>query len=379
MIYKGLFFLLLGLSSYTVLLLLLRLISTTKKESSLVPEKSCDWHSKESLEIVDIILECHDVKTFRLKRSNGKPFSVFSPGQFLSFQIKNDTKLLRSYSISGSCENRSTLQVTVKKIKDGIGSGWFHSLNAGDRVWAYPPQGLFTDDHLEAGSPRVYIGAGIGITPLISMIKTAIDRSSKVPMTLFYGVRSTNDLAFHGELELLNGKYDNFSYFPLLSGNDDTWSGDRGRVSYDYIKSKISIDSHYNFYFCGPPALTESISELILSDGHDEKLIHSEKFASPVSFDLANIPERSATVLVKNQNLSYQGKASILEFLEENDLEISFACRSGVCGACKCKLINGEVDAFTDSGLTEAEKRKGYILSCVSRPTSDIKIEIDDE
>ncbi|MBT4761086.1 MAG: iron-sulfur cluster-binding domain-containing protein [Bdellovibrionaceae bacterium] len=375
-IYKGLFFLVSGTSAYVILLLSLRLMASKNEDRTDKKEEDYDWKTKEELEIVDIISETHDIKSFYFKRKNKKSFYTFSPGQFLSFQIKDDHKLLRSYSISGSCENTSTLQVSIKKLNDGQGSQWFHQLNIGDSVWAFPPGGLFTDDNLDLNSPRVYIGGGIGITPLISMIKTNIDRSCKAPMSLFYGMRSTKDLAFHKELVLLSERHSQFSYFPLLSDIDDNWEGQKGYITYDFIKSKVEIKANHNFYFCGPPVLTDSVSEKIVASGHDANLIHSEKFASPVAFDPANISNRKAEITVDGQSFTYEGKSSILEFLEDNHVNIDFACRSGVCGACKCKLLKGDVDAFTDSGLTASEIKDGYFLSCVSRPTSDLEIKI---
>ena len=116
--------------------------------------------------------------------------------------------------------------------------------------------------------------------------------------------------------------------------------------------------------------------EKLIEGSHNENYLHSEKFASPVAFDPENISQRKATININNKNYNYDGKESILEFFEQEDVEIPFACRVGVCGSCKCKLISGEVDEITDSGLTNKEKKAGYILTCVSRPDSDLKLEL---
>lgn len=152
------------------------------------------------------------------------------------------------------------------------------------------------------------------------------------------------------------------------------WSGDTGYISYDYIKSKAPILSSSNFYFCGPPIMTDSIINSLIESGHKEELVHSEKFVSPASFDLDKVAPQKVKVIHNQQSYNYDGKDTILEFLEKENLDIPFACRSGVCGECKCMLIEGNVDSLTDSGLTASEKKDNYILTCVSRPTSDIKI-----
>ena len=372
--YQGLFFLVSGVSSFLILFLTLRSIGQSRSEGSgSAKSNENEWHDKEQLKIVEIINETADIKSFRLQRMGRKKFDISKPGQFLSFQIGEDTKQLRSYSISASCENQRTLQVSIKSLKDGVGSGWFHSRVAGDLVWAYPPSGLFTDDDLEDGIPRVYIAGGIGITPHLSMITTAMDRSNQSPKYLFYGARTGKDFAFHTMLTELAQRYENFHYFPITS-DDEGWSGDKGFLTIDFIRSKIKIEPRTHFYFCGPPPMTDKIMEALIENGHPEDQLHGEKFASPVSFDPANIPHREFNVTFNSETYKYSGKESILEFMERNDIAIPFACRVGVCGTCKCKLSGGTVDAFTDSGLNSKEKRDNYILTCVARPTENIEL-----
>ena len=372
--YQGLFYLVTGFTIYFLILFILRLLG--EKKEKVISNNIDVWKIKEKLKIVNIINESHDVKTFLFKRANGKAFDKFKPGQFLSFQIGDDEKLLRSYSISGSCENTSTLQVSIKLLKDGKGSGWFHELSSLDTVWAYPPGGLFSDDDLAEDIPRVYIGGGIGITPLISMIKTSLDRALNTSMTLYYGMNSTKDLVFHEELALLSIRYKNFSYFPILSPGATGWDGDLGYINLDFIKSKQNLSEESHFYFCGPPIMTDGIVESLKKDHFSVDQIHLEKFASSASFDSESFEEKDVKIKLLNDSFEYKTKNSILEFLEEQGVDIPFACRSGVCGECKCKLIEGEVDSVTDSGLTSKEKSQGYILTCVSRPKTDLKLDI---
>ena len=376
--YQGLFYLLAGTVTYFVLLLIFRIFASKSETHDFIEDDENKWIDKESLTIVDIIDESRDVKTFRFKRTNKAPFSVFKAGQFLSFQIKNNPKLLRSYSISGSCENTSTLQVSIKRIEDGEGSHWFHQLEVGAEVFAFSPGGHFTDNDLSVEFPRVYVGGGIGITPLVSMIKTNIDRSLNVSMSLFYGMNSVNDLVFHEELLLLAKTYTSFNYYPILSPGAKDWEGDIGFISFDFINSKLEgeVDANTNFYFCGPPIMTDSISESLLANNHSEEFIHSEKFASPTSFDLDSIESIQAEIKIGEEIYQYDGKETLLDFLEDHSLDISFACRSGVCGDCRCQLLSGEVSSMTDSGLTKSQKDDKNILTCVSRPKSNLTLKL---
>lgn len=372
--YQGLFYLSLGTGSFFCLFLGLRILSDnlSKMDQTSAPSEGDEWHSKESLEIVRIINETHDIKSFRFRRPDGKGFPKFAPGQFLSFQIGDDPKLLRSYSISSTPLNHQIMQVSIKLLKDGKGSSWFHSLHAGDKVIAHPPSGLFTDIDVE-NHPRVYVAGGIGITPILSMIQANLDAENQDAMTLFYGMRSTNDMAFHDLITALANRHEQLTYIPILSAQDDAWSGDVGYIDLQYIESKAKLNDQTKFYMCGPAVMTDNLIDDLANKGYPVSNIHNEKFASPQEFDRTKIPERNLEIEFEGQKLTYRGKDTILEFLEANNIHQPFACRVGVCGSCKCK-VEGSVEAITDAGLTEEEKRNGMVLSCVAFPSENLKI-----
>jgi Na+-transporting NADH:ubiquinone oxidoreductase subunit NqrF len=192
-------------------------------------------------------------------------------------------------------------------------------------------------------------------------------------------MQTVADLVFHNELEVLAKRHTNFFYIPVLTEASDQWQGATGYVTPALIKEKLSVDEKAHYYFCGPPVMTDGIVESLEASGVTDEYIHTEKFASPAAFDPDKIPQRKAQVGVGSENYSYDGKESLLEFLEDKNVDITFACRSGVCGACKCKLVSGEVDSFTDAGLSNAEKKNGYLLTCVTRPVSDVKLQLIDE
>jgi len=119
--------------------------------------------------------------------------------------------------------------------------------------------------------------------------------------------------------------------------------------------------------------MTRPIMEDLIKDGISIDQIHSEKFASPQAFDPKTIPTREVKITYNNKIYQYNGKQTLLEFLEAQGLSPSFACRVGVCGTCKSKT-KGKVHALTDSGLTLAERRDGLVLTCVSYPLEDVEL-----
>lgn len=372
--YQGLFFLTLGVLIFTLLLFGLRALASSKEEGQGGETKDpSEWRQKEELEIIEIISETHDIKTFRLKRASGQSFPEYSPGQFLSFQIGDDPKLMRSYSVSASPTNRSLLQVSIKRLSDGKGSSWFHERKVGDRIWVYPPSGHFTDVKLK-DEPRVYIAGGVGITPILSMVLANLERAVACDMTLFYGMRSTQDMAFHEFLQYLSQRHHNLKYVPVLSSDEESWKGERGYITYDLIQRQAPHLERAHYFFCGPAVMTDKIVDQLLNNQVSEEQIHTEKFASPVEFDPEKIPHREAKITFRGQVYQYKGKQTLLEFLESQGVDIPYACRTGVCGSCKCE-VRGQVDAITDDGLSAAEKRRGLVLPCVAFPLGDLDIE----
>lgn len=368
-----------GAFAFTLLTLVLRSLGEGRKPMDADGDGLPDddrWYGMEDLEIIDIFEETSDIKTFKLRRVGGKPIPDYAPGQFLSFEIPNEKKVFRSYSVSGSPENNNYLQVSIKKIPEGLGSNWFHSLSVGDHVKAHPPSGLFTDQDLEPEIHRVLVGGGVGITPLVSIMKAAVDRGEKYPITLFFAARTQADLAFHEQILDMEKRNKNIKYVPILSEEkSDTWDGLTGFLNIDIVKEHVSDLKTAKYFFCGPPPLTNSITKGLTENGVDEDNLHSEEFVSPTSISEEDLPNLETTITLDGSEYQYSGKLNILEYFESKDVEIPFACRSGVCGACKVKCTSGEVLSLTDSGLNKQEKKDGYILTCVSWPKEKLELE----
>ena len=371
--WQGLFYLTAGFLSFFSLGVLFRVLSSRNAESSEVQADDTRWLGLEELEIVDIVDESHDIKSFVLRRTNGKNMPKYDPGQFLSFRIGNDDKVFRSYSISDSTENQNVIQVSIKKIPDGVGSNWFHSKKIGDKVFSHPPGGHFTNSGITS-ERQVFIAGGIGITPFLSMASSARDMISNKEMILFYGAKTLPDLAFHDDLLLLSKRFKNFTYVPVLSKESpEGWLGEKGRINADLLKKHIGSFDNAKFLFCGPSPLIDSLSASLIENGVTKAHILSEKFVSPTTISLDDIPFRKVSVEFDGTKYDYEGKENLLDYLENQGAQIPFACRSGVCGACKVKVKNGKCTSLTDSGLSEEDK-KDYILTCVSWPDSELQI-----
>lgn len=363
--YRGLLHLVSGTSLFVIMLLTLRLMSRSRRDETQASEGFDTWT------VAEIIQETPNIKSFVLKRSSSRRISKFKAGQFLTFLIGGDAKRVRSYSISSSENNGRSLQVSIKHLTGGDGSTWFHSLKVGDSVTAYPPSGHFFDNE-EVALDRVYVAGGIGVTPILSMIQTNLENAVTFKMSLFYGVRSQVDLAFHGLFEYWAKRHPNFKYYPVLS-HDNSWTGDKGFLNLGFIQQRTNDIRNAAFFICGPDLMADPLIDALAAAGIPDERIHNEKFISPTQIDESLIPERRVTVTWNGQALAYQGRQNLLAFLESVGEEVPYACRTGVCGTCKCK-IRGQVKSLTNAGLSRHEKKEGWTLACVSYPESDIEI-----
>jgi len=373
--YRGLLYLTGGLGFFSTMLLGLRSMGFARSSSSgaVATVDGSAWSHKEALKIADIIEETFNVKTFKFVRANGKLFPPSLPGQFLSFQIGDDAKCLRSYSISASAKNCATLQVSIKRLDNGKGSTWFHSRKVGDEVMAFPPNGLFTDDGYAPNVVRNYVAGGIGITPMLSMILTNLDAAAPCKMNLFYGMRSTKDLAFHDLLVYLAKRHPQLNYVPVVSETSSDWAGQTGMISAQMLMKANSAPKDAVYFFCAPSPMTNSLIDGLMAAGVPDVNLHAEKFVSPTTLDPEKIPNRKATIKFRGQTFNYEGKQTILEFMESQNQSISFACRVGVCGTCKCKAT-GTVHALTDSGLSITDKKAGMVLTCAAFPEGNVEL-----
>ena len=209
------------------------------------------------------------------------------------------------------------------------------------------------------------------------MIRTNIEKGVESQMNLFYGMRTTKDMAFHDEIIALEESCSFFNYFPILSEEDSEWDGDKGFINLEYIKSKTEATTSKLYYTCGPEVMSDAIIEQLGKIGVKNKNIFNEKFASPETIEADSLDSQQVTINFNGTDYKYSGKESILEFMEGEGESIVYACRAGVCGSCVCRLKSGEVNSITDAGLTEEDMENNSFLACVSFPKSDLVIEAD--
>ena len=346
------------------------------------------WNGTDTpLYVTDIFQETHDSYTFRFQ---GDPLCRFAykPGQFCSLVLNIDgKKVVRSYSISSTPTRPYLLELTVKRVEGGLVSNWLpDNLKVGDRIQIKGPKGKF---HLEPGSiPKkiLFVGAGSGVTPLMAMSRWLCDISADVDIKFYYSVRSSKDMIFGKEIEMMTERYRQFTpcVISTTRGANEPWTGLTGRVNKQMLEI-IAPDLHdRHLFMCGPEGFMEAVKDILRDLKFDLGKLHSESFGGTRTAQVetptvvvGDAPKAAMSVQFARagKTLPTNGQLPILDLAEEADIDIDYGCRSGSCGDCKVKLLSGKVDCETDEGLTEEEIAEGYFLSCVASPKGDCTID----
>lgn len=320
----------------------------------------------------------------------------FKQGQYLTVRtVINGEELRRNYSICSSPLD-GVLRMAVKKVEGGVFSTYANAvLKKGDTLDVMPPLGKF-GTHIEPGHQKNYVAfaAGSGITPLLSIIKTALLTQPHSTFTLVYGNRSKSTILFKEELEALKDKHlQRFRLIHVLSRERSDAPLNYGRIDApkcDQLFEKlISLQNVDEFFVCGPEEMIFCVRDYLISNGVANEAIHFELFTIPgqkksVVDTALNAPADSgpkAAVTVKLDGimfdfpLGYNGK-SILDAALGQGADLPYACKGGVCCTCKAKLLQGTVAMDVNWGLEPDEVAQGFILTCQSHPTSS-KVVVD--
>ncbi|MCF0014239.1 FAD-binding oxidoreductase [Pseudomonas stutzeri] len=342
------------------------------------------WVGK--LRVARVFQETPKVKTFRLAPVEGVgalPFE-FEPGQFLTLSVHSGgNQVKRSYSIASSPCCHGWCDLTVKHESGGIVSGYLHEqVKEGDLLDASGPYGRFTFRGVESDSV-VFLGGGVGITPLMSSIRYLTDQSWNGRIDLVYACKDLESVIFRDELNQLARRHPNLHVSIVLSDESSAaWTGPRGFITAELLGLIPQIRSR-RIHLCGPSVMMDAVRNELGKLGIDLASVHSELFLSP-SRTVPPGLEVSAgdTATAVTCSFERSGKKAplaagqtVLEAAEEVGVPIEYACRQGYCGLCKIKLLSGEVTMDVDDGLTPLDRSSGVILACQAKASADISVD----
>jgi len=338
------------------------------------------------LRVADVIEETHDAKSlvFAIPEALRQVFR-YRAGQFLTLEVPwAGAMLRRCYSLASSPQCDSAPKVTVKRVADGRASNWLNdNVKAGDTLSVLPPEGRFVLTDTDA--PLVLFAGGSGITPVISLVKTALITGAR-SIALYYANRNERSIIFRDELEALVAKHR--GRIELVHHLDDR----RGFVT-DADAREVAKRGGARgiFYICGPGPFMDTVEKGLLGGGVDPAHIRIERFislpdpgaepsAAPPALVEGTLPtEIEIELRGEKRVVPYKEGNSILKTAREAGIDAPYSCEEGFCGCCAARLLEGKVHMAADDALSAEEKRRGLILTCQARPlTSRCKVRYED-
>jgi len=342
------------------------------------------------LRIAEVVAETDEANSIRFDVPEGlEEVFRFKAGQHLSVRAEiNGEEIRRNYSLCVA-PSEEQLKVTVKRIAGGVFSNWVgDNLKAGDTLDVMTPHGSFTVEFDPAAKRRyVAFAGGSGITPVMSLIKTALGTEPDSSFTLFYGNRDANSIIFLEALAALKDSYlGRFELYHFLSdeeGDVDLFNGMLDRETCDEAIEHLvdDVSAVEAWFICGPGPMMDAAEAALHDRGVAKDRIHIERFlagrpSAALAAQMAQLQEKAAGLTL---SVTLDGRTRKVEFTEANILDSAreaglpapFACKAGVCATCRAKVTKGKVEMAARYGLTDDEIAAGYILTCQSVPVGE--------
>lgn len=359
------------------------------------------WEGWRKFRVQRKVAECRDCHSLYLVPHDGKPLPRFLPGQFLTFQLRvprEDKPLVRCYSLS-SAPDPEYFRCTIQKldapdggVAPGKASTYLNDeIGEGDLIDVKAPRGSF---HLDESDPRpvALLAAGIGITPLLSMLRALVARPSSQDIHLFYGVRNSRKHVFKHQLEEIARDHPHVRIVTCYSQPLETDVAGRdydvqGHITVELLEERLPTHN-FGFYVCGPSEFMQTMVEGLIGWGVARTSIHSEAFGpSSLKRRAADVVEPAGDSVTAPTNpmqidvcFDRSKKAcqwetatgTLLDLAEATGVPIDVGCRSGNCGTCVTAVKSGSVD-YTEA--PEVDVDEGTCLPCVAVPKGPVVLD----
>ena len=331
-------------------------------------------------------------KTFVFRRADGEAFPYFRAGQYLSLKLPlEDSFVTRAYSLCSSPKDalKGRAAITVRSNPGGFAADkLLATLKPGDEVIASDPQGFFYYEDLRDAKHVVGLAGGSGITPFLSMAYALRDGAEDFELTLLYGSRDEESILFKKELDEVAAACPKFRVVHVLS--DEEKAGyEHGFITAELIKKYAPADAEYSVFLCGPEGMYRFLKPEIEKLALPERLFRRKMIdVTKTPWELDGYPQQCRdkifNLTVRQGNREYKLSASanetVLTAIERAGIKAPSRCRSGECGWCRSRMLEGSVFIPQENELRRwADKEYGYIHPCSSFPTSDIVLEVPGE
>jgi ferredoxin-NADP reductase len=339
--------------------------------------------------VVRVVRETDDAVSIYLSEAHGAPLE-FRPGQFLSVDVTVDgERLRRAYSLASACLPDVPVHMTVKRIKGGRVSNHLNdTIQEGDELAVLGPSGSFTVEPREVNERHlVMIAGGSGITPIMSILETVLRVEAGSRVTLIYGNRGWDDVIFRDRLAALCNEFEGRLLVDhVLERPLENWSGGKGLLTGEVLEARLEAlsiedDGLIRYFVCGPTPMMEAAHEALQRRGVNANRIAEERFNSHEARSGEVGSDGTELVVVSqaghDHGIQVEPGQTILEAALAAGIDMPFSCAMGGCGTCRVHREEGEIQMEEPNCLSRAEREQGYVLTCVGRPLTQSKINVE--
>lgn len=345
------------------------------------------------LRVEQVVDESETIRSIHLKPADGSMLIPHKAGQHLPIRFGDKgNSMRRSYTISSAPSDKS-YRLSVKR--GGKGSQLLHRLQPGDEIDTRAPAGKFVIEATDRQRPAVLLAAGIGITPMLSMLHQIVEDGARTgyrqAIWLFRSSRTAAERAFDGEIADLvdrsRGSVRDVRVLSAPASRDEGLYDAEGRIDIELLKAHLPF-GEYDFYLCGPAEFMQSLYDGLRALQISDERIHAEAFGPsalkrdkktgrPVTGAVhspADLPTKVVFTRSVKETVWKPGNGTLLELAEESGLSPSYNCRAGSCGECRTKIMTGDVSYSFEPDYPLEE---GEVLLCCSVPSDGGQLQID--
>nr|WP_067293286.1 hybrid-cluster NAD(P)-dependent oxidoreductase [Marinobacterium profundum] len=347
------------------------------------------WNDEQRLECVMVMPETQNAKTFFFKVDDEQLFN-YEPGQFITIEVPTENGVLhRSYTLSTTPSRPLSIGITVKRQEDGQGgSAWLlDNLKLGDTIKAYGPSGIFSCRKHPA-KKYLFISAGSGVTPMISMLRWLYDYSVHTDIAFIHCAARPSEILFRDEVEHMSKRDPDIKVSWVVKDTDryDVWTGFQGRFNQIMLELIAPDFASREIFCCGSEGFMQSVRDILHAEEFDMNHYHEESFGAPI-YTQEDTPEHNDVIPADDveaqiyfnslsRGVACKQTDTLLSVAKEVGVDIPSACMFGVCGSCKIKKASGEVHMIHNGGISDSEIESGYVLACCSRAIGRVVLEV---
>jgi ring-1,2-phenylacetyl-CoA epoxidase subunit PaaE len=314
----------------------------------------------------------------------------FSPGQHVTIVcLAAGDDARRTYSL---CSPPGTLRIGVKQVPGGVFSKHaLENLRVGDEIDVMTPMGRFTTTlSPDDAKHRVGIVAGSGITPVLSIMSATLVDEPHSRFTLIYGNRRSNSVMFLDEIADLKDRFpDRFCVFHVLSREPRDAALLSGRLDRDKLRQllDVAVDGAPvdEWFLCGPMAMVDTARSVLKARGVDDLCVRFELFHVDTATPVATVAAAPTSSEISDVDIRLAGLTTSLRVGRDQDIlhaalrvrgDVPYGCTNGMCGTCRAKLVDGDVEMDHCYALDDADLAAGFVLTCQAQPRSP-KVTLD--